>query len=208
MTNKLLAIFGAGGHGKVVAETAFAAGWDEVIFYDDKFPHNKNMGNYVVIGNFKDLVSNAAQYEGVHIAIGSNAIRMNLIDQLRTRNISLPNIIHPSALISTTASLADSACIMPGVIVNAGCKIGAGVILNTAAIVEHNCKIGAGAHVSTGAHLAGGVTLGCMSWVGIGASVIQGIKIGSNAIVGAGSVVVRDVPEGVTSVGVPSKVVR
>ena len=54
-----LAIFGAGGHGKVVAETALASGWQEITFYDDKFPHENYIGDYVVSGKFENLISDA-----------------------------------------------------------------------------------------------------------------------------------------------------
>lgn len=208
MTKGRLAIFGAGGHGKVVAETALAAGWQEIVFYDHEFPHKNFKGNYVVSGKLENLISDANRYDGCHVAIGPNNIRLDLIKKLKALNISFPNIIHPSAIISDTASLADAACIMPGVIVNAESKIGAGVILNSASSVDHDCKIGDAVHIGPGAHLGGGVTVGFRSWVGIGASVIHDIQIGSDAIVGAGSVVVRDVPNGVTSVGVPSRVMR
>lgn len=208
MTKGRLAIFGAGGHGKVVAEIAIAVGWQEVVFYDDEFPSKKFLGDHVVSGNLDHFVSDAASYDGLHIAIGSNNIRFNLIEKLEDREINLPNIIHSSAVISKTASLAGAVCVMPGVIVNAGSEIGTGVILNTASLVDHDCKISNAAHISPGAHLGGGVNVGSRSWVGIGASVIQGIKIGSDAIIGAGSVVIRDVPSDVTSVGVPSRVIR
>lgn len=33
-----LAILGAGGHGKVVADTAECCGWEEVFFFDDAWP--------------------------------------------------------------------------------------------------------------------------------------------------------------------------
>lgn len=203
-----LAIFGAGGHGKVVAETALSSGWQEIAFYDDKFPHKNYTGKYVVSGKLENLISDASRYDGCHVAIGSNNIRLDLIKKLKALDIRLPNIIHPSAIISNTVSLADATCILPGVIVNAGSKIGAGVILNSASVVDHDCKIGDAVHISPGAHLGGGVTIGLRSWIGIGATVIHAIQIGSDAVVGAGSVVVRDVDNGVTSVGIPSQVIR
>lgn len=207
MISGRLAIFGAGGHGKVVAETALASGWGGVDFYDDACPDEKFTAGHVVLGNFEDLVFNAAYYQGFHVAIGLNNIRSLLIDRLRGLDLGLPNIIHPSAIISDTASLAGGVCVLPGVIVNAGSKIGVGVILNTASVVDHDCEIGCSAHISPGVHLAGAVKVGCRAWVGIGASVTQGIKIGSDAIIGAGSVVVADVPNDVTAVGVPSRVI-
>jgi len=203
-----LAIFGAGGHGKVVAEAALASGWQDITFYDDKFPHENHIGSYVVSGNFKNLISDAGCYDGCHVAIGSNNIRLDFIKRLKSVDIRLPNIIHPSAIISSTVLLADAACILPGVIVNAGSKIGVGVILNSASSIDHDCKVEDAVHISPGAHLGGGVTVGPKSWIGIGATVINAIQIGADAIVGAGSVVIRDVPSGVTSVGVPSRVIR
>jgi sugar O-acyltransferase (sialic acid O-acetyltransferase NeuD family) len=202
-----LAIFGAGGHGKVVAETALASGWEDVDFYDDGCPDEKLTDGHVVLGDFEDLVSNAANYQGFHVAIGLNNTRSLLIERLRDLDLNLPDIIHPSAIISDTVSLAGGVCVLPGVIVNAGSKIGVGVILNSASVIDHDCEIGRGAHISPGVRLAGGVKVGCRTWVGIGALVIQGIKIGSDSIIGAGSVVVADVPDDVTSVGVPSRVI-
>ena len=207
MISGRLAIFGAGGHGKVVAETALASGWGDVDFYDDGYPNKKLTDGRVVLGDFEDLVFNAADYQGFHVAIGLNNIRSLLIDRLRDLDLGLPNIIHPSAIISDTASLLAGVCVLPGVIVNAGSKIGVGVILNSASVIDHDCEIGHGAHISPGVHLAGGVQVGCRAWVGIGASVIQGMKIGSDSIIGAGSVVVADVPNDVTAAGVPSRVI-
>ncbi|MGE4416361.1 MAG: acetyltransferase, partial [Marinobacterium sp.] len=83
--------------------------------------------------------------------------------------------------------------------------IGKGVILNTGCSIDHDCTIGDCAHISPGARLAGGVKVGMQSWVGIGASVKQLINIGHQVTVGAGAVVLVDLPDGVTAVGVPAK---
>lgn len=206
MISGRLAVFGAGGHGRVVAETALAMGWEGVDFYDDNSSDAKFTDGTVVVSDFDGLVRNAANYRGFHVAIGLNNIRSLLIERLMGLNLSLPAIIHPSAIISDTASLAGGICVSPGVIVNSGSEIGAGVILNTASVIEHDCEIGQNAHISPGVNLAGAVKVGCRAWVGIGASVIQGIKIGSDTIIGAGSVVVADVPDDVTAAGVPCRV--
>ena len=62
--------------------------------------------------------------------------------------------------------------------------------------------------ISPGAHLAGNVKVGELSHIGIGASVIQGVKIGRNVIIGAGAVVINDIPDSVTAVGVPARVIK
>ena len=203
-----LAIIGASGHGKVVAEVASASGWESIHFFDDAFPQKKYVGKHRVIGVLKDLMSNIGNYDGSIVAIGSNAIRLRLLRQAQCSKLACPSIIHPSAIISKTVEVGEGVCVMPGVVVNADAIIGDGVILNSMSVIEHDCEVEAGAHISPGARLAGGVSVGEKAWIGIGASVIQDIKIGSEAIVGAGSVVLRDIPNGRVAVGTPAKVIK
>ena len=49
--------------------------------------------------------------------------------------------------------------------------------------------------------------IGGSSWIGIGSTVIQQVCIGFDVTVGAGSVVISDLPNSVTAVGVPARVV-
>ena len=55
---KTLAILGASGHGKVVADTALSSGWDDVVFFDgasSKFLQNRFVGRLLLI--FSDVLS-------------------------------------------------------------------------------------------------------------------------------------------------------
>jgi len=98
--------------------------------------------------------------------------------------------------------------IMENVVVNAKTILGDGVILNTSCSVDHDCNNASGVHISPGAHLAGDVSVGVCSWVGIGSAIIQGKVIGDDSIIGAGSAVISNIPNGVTAVGVPSKIIK
>jgi serine acetyltransferase len=53
--------------------------------------------------------------------------------------------------------------------------------------------------------LHGLVEAGVAAWVCAGATVLPRIKIGADSRVGAGAVVTRDVPDGVTVVGIPAR---
>ena len=192
----------------MVAEIAESSGWKTIHFYDVSSSKTNLKKNHAVLGDLDDLIAKSDSYDGFHVAIGLNKTRLEILKKLKALSLQCPNIIHPSAVISKTALLDYGICIMPNVIVNANSKIGAGVILNSASSVDHDCKIDSGVHLSPAAHLAGGVTVGYRTWIGIGASVIEGINIGSDSIIGAGSVVIKDIPNDVTSVGVPSKVIR
>ena len=205
---KRLAILGANGHGKVIAEIALSSGWDSVEFYDDAFPNKASIDNFSIQGGLDKLLKKSAAYEGFHVAIGDNRTRLKILNQLLDLGLSCPNIISPSSFVSQSASLGVGISIMAHVVVNTKTKISDGVILNTSCSVDHDCDISAGVHISPGAHLAGDISIGICSWVGIGSTIIQGKVIGHDTIIGAGSVVISNIPNNVTAVGIPSKLIR
>ncbi|VAW76708.1 4-amino-6-deoxy-N-Acetyl-D-hexosaminyl-(Lipid carrier) acetyltrasferase [hydrothermal vent metagenome] len=201
---KCLAILGASGHGKVVADCAESAGWDKVFFFDDAWPKCNVNGAWVVVGNTETLLNNLSNYDGVVVAIGDNAIRCKKQNDLFSQNAPLVSIVHPSAVISHYAKLGVGSVIMAGAVINVDSKLGSSCIVNTAATIDHDCVLGDGVHISPGAQLAGGVIVGDGSWIGIGANVCQLITIGNNSIVGAGAVVINNVKNMSTVVGVPA----
>ena len=200
-----LAILGASGHGKVVADSAESTGWKNIIFYDDEWKKNETNGIWPVIGNTKDLINKLSDYDGVVIAIGNNYDRILKQTELLTHGASMVSIIHPSAQISKYAEIGIGTVVMAGAIINIDTKLGECCIVNTGATIDHDCILDNGVHISPGAHLAGGVNIGEGSWVGIGANIKQLITIGSNATVGIGAVVINNVEENTTVVGVPAK---
>lgn len=206
MKNKL-AIIGASGHGKVVADAAECCGWSDIAFYDDAWPNLNNIPDipWPVSGNSADLFKHLSQYQGVVVAIGSNQVRYRLLQRLLEENAPIVSIVHPDAVVSRYASIAAGTVVFAGVVINAGANIGFGGILNTGCSVDHDCILEQGVHISPGARLSGGVRVGQLSWIGVGACVRQLIVIGQEVTVGAGAVVVSNVPDNVTMVGNPAR---
>ncbi|QGZ30563.1 acetyltransferase [Stutzerimonas stutzeri] len=205
---KMLAVLGASGHGRVVADTAECCGWETIVFFDDAWPELQNNGVWPVVGNTAALMERLADFDGVLVAIGSNRTRSAKLHELELAGGRLATLIHPSATVSRYAEVAEGTVVLAGVVVNAGVNIKRGVILNTGCSVDHDCVLGSAVHISPGARLAGGVCIGDESWIGIGASVRQQISIGRNVVVGAGSAVVSNIPNDVTVVGVPARRLR
>jgi UDP-perosamine 4-acetyltransferase len=96
---------------------------------------------------------------------------------------------------------------MAGVVINAESVIADLVIVNTGATIDHDCVIGLAAHIAPQSGLAGNVTVGSETFIGIGTKVIPGVCIGEHVMIGAGGVVISDLPDGVTAVGVPVRIV-
>ncbi|MFQ6793599.1 MAG: acetyltransferase [Thomasclavelia sp.] len=200
---KKIAIIGAGGHGKVVADIAKLNGYEEILFLDDDTSKKQN-GLYPVTGKVSDYKKYKNQYD-FFVAIGNNEIRKKISEELLNDDIRLINLIHPSAILDTTLKLADGIVIMANAVVNTDTNLARGVIVNTGATVDHDCNIGSYTHICPGVHIAGSVEIGSNVWIGIGASVINRIRICNDVTVGAGAIVIRDLVEHGTYIGIPAR---
>ncbi len=205
MKKKRLAILGASGHGKVVADAALMGNWDEIIFFDDAWPELTEVGPWQVVGNTRQLMEQSLCFEGAIVAIGNNVIRLEKLHELEQTGLQLVTIIHPLAVVSSYSEIGKGSVVFAGAVINAFATIGCGCIVNTGSTIDHDCVLADGVHVSPGAHLGGMVNVGKMAWIGIGASVKQCVKICENVIVGAGAAVVNDIASGLTVVGVPAR---
>jgi len=205
MKPKLL-IFGAGGHGRVVADAATVSGcWSEIAFLDCKYPEVTHSGEWSVVGSDEQMGSFIEEYPHAVVAVGDNRPRMRLHEEVEQAGFELVTVVHPAATVGREVIIGAGTVLFAGSVINHGARIGRSCIVNTSASVDHDGVLEDGVHISPGAHLAGAVSVGECSWIGIGASVIQQVEIGKSVMVGAGAAVVDDVKDGVTVVGVPAK---
>ncbi|MCO5101254.1 MAG: acetyltransferase [Burkholderiaceae bacterium] len=196
-----LAILGAGGHGRVVADCAREMRrWTCIVHYDDD--RSSDPG---VRGNLESAFAVESPDVDFIVALGNGELRLRWLGRLQAAGKSIAAIVHPSAVVSAGAFVGTGTVVVAGAVVNVGAVLGGGCIVNTLAGVDHDCRLADGVHVSPGAHLAGEVTVGERSWIGIGSAVRHRVRIGRDVVVGAGAVVVRDVPDGCTVVGVPAR---
>ena len=205
MTDKL-AIIGAGGHGKVVADAAISMGkYADIVYVDSKFHDCDTHYDLPIVADDSGIPDLIQKGFAFIIAIGSNRIRAEKYALLGSYTAEMATIIHAAATISPAAKIAPGVVIFAGAIINADASIGANVIVNTAAIVEHDCVISQHVHLAPNSTLTGGCHIGELSLFGASASAIPNQKIGANVVVGAGSVVVHNIPDNTIARGIPAK---
>lgn len=197
-----LLVIGAGGHAKVVVDTAETAGHEiaGIIGAPGDAP--------TLLGRAVSRTTDGIEADGFIVAIGDNATRAHYFADYATTGLEPASVVHPSAIVGSDVELGGGTFVAPGVIINAGARIAENSILNTGCSVDHDCVIGAHAHVGPQAALCGGVRLGEGVLIGVGACASPGASVGAWTVVGAGAAVVDELPSDATCVGVPAKALR
>lgn len=155
---KSLLIIGAGGHGRVVAEIAVACGYvaSSIAFLDDNSP--------AAVGKVLDMPLFAPRYDGVFVAIGNNALRQQLIGQLKEmQGVTLVSLVHPTAYVSPSATMGLGTVVEPKAVINTNSRIGQGCIISVGTVVDHDCVIGDFCHINAGIVCAAGSRIDALS---------------------------------------------
>lgn len=202
-------VIGAGGHARVLLDVLQQQKARILGLVDaDPALHDALLLGEKVLGG-DDVVRRYAPEEVFLVnAIGSvrqPVARQKVYENFKALGYKFATVVHPSAVVSPHATLADGVQVMAGVIVQAGATIGENTLVNTAASVDHDCSIGKHVHLSPRATLCGNVKVGDGAHIGAAATLIQGVAVGCAALVGAGAVVIRDVSDNQTVLGSPAR---
>ena len=200
-----IAVIGAGGHGKVVLDAILSKGAHTVAGVVDDNP--ELAGGKLFDVPIAGSTDNLSGVEGFIVAIGNNRVRREKYDLLLKAGYTPVSIIHPSAVISPSARIGIGTAVLANVVINPDACVGDNVVLYTSCTIDHECGISDHSYISPGCNVCGRVNVGTGAMIGAGAVILPGLSIGEWSTVGAGAVVTVDVPDSVTVVGVPARIV-
>lgn len=211
---KKIAVFGAGGFGLEVAMlieqiNEVRPKWDLIGFFDDGVEEGKIINGYPVLGGVQKLNQWNSELSLV-LAIGISGTKKAVFENIKNESISYPILMHPNVIVGSSeyVSIGEGSIICAGTIITTNISIGRHVILNLACTVGHETEIGDYSSFMPTCNISGEVTIGEATFWGTGSKVINRKKIGNNVIIGAGAVVTTDIPDDVTAVGIPAKVLK
>lgn len=212
MKNKVV-IIGAGGHARSVIDIILQNKQYEVAgCIDDPEKYGgflEGIPGIPILGD--DAVLEKVYASGIKyafVAIGNNATRKKLFDQIIETGFTLINVVSNYAHISPFAHIGRGTCVMAGAIINVNADIGDNCIINTNCSIDHDCIVESHCHIAPGVAMSGTVHVGELTQIGTGASIIDKISIGAGSFVGAGAVVVDNIEDGILAHGIPAKKIR
>lgn len=212
---KKIIIFGRGGQAKVILDCIkLLKGHKAIGFISDENYSTSFAKQIKYLGTVKDLNKIIKKYNlkslfGI-IGIGDNILRKKISLKVKKINNKFQwiNIIHPSAVISPSASMGVGNTIFAGSIICPETKIHNHVSINTGSYIDHNNTFydfsGTGPGVATGGY----VKVGDQSFLGIGSAIRHRISIGSNTIIGGQSFVCKNCKPNSLYYGVPAKRIK
>lgn len=140
------------------------------------------------------------------LAIGIPRVKKVILAKIGHYNVEWPTFVAPGVVRSDYVTIGRGAMVCAGSILTTQVTIGEFALVNVGCTVSHDASVGRGSSLAPGVHLTGHVRVGEYTDVGTGTSVIPGVHIGDNCVVGAGAVIIRPVPDGVTVVGNPGRI--
>lgn len=201
----ILLLFGASGHGRVVADAALLnILWSRIVASD--------RGSAACLQTLlpgvecMDLELAERLHPAVHIAIGCNFSREREARLLGCDRLVC--VVHPSANVSPFSQRGAGCFIAAGAVLAPGARLGMGVIVNHGAVVDHDVQVGDFSHIAPNATLGGAVSVGRRVLIGAGAVVLPSMVVSDDVIVGAGAVVTNPLADPGTYAGVPARKIQ
>ena len=124
-----LLVIGAGEFGQLVKELAENLGYKKISFLDDS--------SSLAIGKVSEYKRFTDVYDNFIVAIGNPIVRRQVVEMLQD-SYSLCTLIHPRAMVSKSAHIAEGCIIEANAVVNTGARIDKSSLINAGSVINHN----------------------------------------------------------------------
>ena len=142
------------------------------------------------------------------LAIGIPETRRRIAETLESRGAVFLTLVHPTAIVASTASVGGGSILCPYAIVSDSARVGRHVLLNYHASLGHDASAGDFSVLSPYAALGGNAHVEEDVFMGMHASVGPGKSVGARSKVSANSCALASAPADSIIFGVPGKISR
>ena len=202
-----IALYGAGAVGrdaKTLADKLYAD--SPKVFIDDIMTEDL-MGCRVY--NFFDFKKAFSPEDVLFIiTMDEPRFRRESYEKMKRAGYKGGNLIDLGACISPDAVIGESLFIEPGVFVGSLAKVGNNIHISANSYIGHDSVIKDHVHIGANVFVGGYTVVSEGNFIGSGSMLRDRISIGQNSVVALGSSVLNDLPESVTAMGTPAKIVK
>lgn len=196
MNKKRVAIIGAGDLGQQIAHFISHSKDKESVGFFDDFCKEKSCCSIPVLGKIEDIQSKYVEnkFDSLIIAIGYAHLKFkdDLFLKLKTL-IPFETIIHPSAIVDSSAKIMEGSVIYPGCIIDQRVTISPNTLLNLGVIISHDTKIGRSNFIGPGVVFSGFCETSEHVFVGSNSTIKNSIRITKDVKIGSGANVVKNI---------------
>lgn len=195
-----IVIVGGGGHARTCIDILKQSNEYEIVgIIDPKIEIGTIISGIQVIGDnslLKQLKDDGVVYAVNGVGSVKNPLaRKHVYEMLKEMQFELPNLIHSSCSIESSASIGEGNQFMMGSMIGSDTIIKNNCLINSGSVVSHDCVLHNHCHIAPGAILAGSVEVGEISLVGMGSTIYIGVNIGKEVIIYNGINVFNDVKD-------------
>jgi sugar O-acyltransferase (sialic acid O-acetyltransferase NeuD family) len=195
-----LHLLGSGSFAIEVAEWARGGGWNVVGLIE--ILDRSRVGTEVA---GLPVIAPEAPPEGARAVVAVGGPRGERWSQIEAHGWRPATVVHCTAHVSPTATLAGGCIVAPGAVIGAETAVGAHALVSRGVLVGHHSRVGAFASLLPGANIGGHAEIGARTVVGMAAVVVNDVRVGCDATVAAGAVVLGATPDGVRVQGIPAR---
>ena len=206
---KDIIIVGAGSCGKDIFELATASFSPREYRFKGFLSDNPDIlaGYEINIGIVGDIDNYEIQSDDRFLlAIGDLPDRRIVAEKLKDRGAKFLTMVHPTAIVASTAKLGTGVLIYPFVTVMGGVSLGDFCMMNAYSACGHGVTAGDYTVICPYAIILGRSKVGRECFLGTHSMVGQRMEIGDNVIVSANSTAQRNAPDNSFIYGVPGNI--
>lgn len=211
---KDIAVFGAGGFGREVANLIRRINvaqdepeWSFIGFFDDNEKLKGTRNEYgEVLGGTKELNEHVGQLS-IAIGVGSpNAVKA-IVGNITKADVDYPNLLDPTVQIADANNyeLGKGNVFCSNCIISIAVKVGDFNSFNNNTILGHDDIVGSYNSFMPNVNICGGVKIGDSNFFGVKSTVLQYLKIGNDTKIGGMTLILRNTKDGLLYMGVPGK---
>lgn len=201
MTRKRVAVAGSGKSAEVLlAHLAEDDRFEATLVVADRTPElgkTREFYGLPVVSPEHFVEQGGLQTDGVFMAVGYrdlNRNREHFYRRLLAHGLNFLSYVHPSAVVSRSATLGRGSIVLAGSIVEPFSRVGENSVIWSNCTVAHHALIGDHCWIAAGTIISGHAEICHNCFVGVGCTVTNRVTIREFSILGAGVTVTRDVP--------------